>query len=179
MNSHWRTIPGFVRIGSTGRTRGIDGEIKLYPDDQYLDDLLNAEFLFLERDGNKVPLRVESIREVQDLLVRFSGHNDPTAASKWASAQVYLPVDELTSSSSEVAPSLLEYDQLIGFIISDVQLGNIGRIVEVREFPQQEMAVLQHQDRQVLVPLNPVFIIGIDHEKQTVFMDLPAGLLEI
>ncbi|HLF63991.1 MAG TPA: ribosome maturation factor RimM [Saprospiraceae bacterium] len=179
MTSHLRTIPGFVRIGSTGKTRGIEGELKLYVDDGYLDDALNTGFLFLELNGNKVPLQIESMREIKDILVKFHNINDPTAASKWSSLEVFLPIDEMTSDEAPEVLSQLEYHNLPGFIIYDVQLGNIGQILEVREFPQQEMAVIQYLDHEVLVPLNPVFIIEIDHEKRTVFMDLPAGLLDM
>lgn len=176
---HWRTIPGFVRIGSTGKTRGIRGEIKLYIDDRYLDDVLNAEFLFLELKGNKVPLHVESLREVQDLLVKFDKADNPTDAAQYTSVDVFLPVDEIAQVEIEDDLSHLEYGNLIGFEIHDLQLGNVGQIIEVREFPQQEMAVLKVESAERLVPLNPVFILHVDTERKTIEMDLPDGLLGV
>ena len=177
MNSRWRTIPGFVRIGSTGKARGIEGEIKLYVDDQYLEDVIEAEFLFLERDGNKVPLAISSIREVQDLLVKFDEINDPTAANNWTNLEVFLPDDEIESRDPDNQQAELHFQGLKNFTIIDSSLGHIGLILEVRDYPQQEMAVIRHTGREVLIPLNSEFIDEINEEKKTVSMNLPEGLL--
>lgn len=178
MVSEWRTIPGFVHIGSTGKPRGIHGELKLFIDEAFLEDALQSEFLFVDRDGNKVPLEVESLREVQDILIKFSQVNDPSEASKWSGLNVFLPADEILTREPE-EQVLHGFQNLKGYAITDKRLGDIGRILEVREFPQQEMAVLNYQHREVLVPLNPVFITTIDHQMKIVLMDLPEGLLEI
>jgi 16S rRNA processing protein RimM len=179
MDARWRTLPGFIRIGSTGKTRGIDGEIKLYLDNAYINSALEAEFLFIEHNGNKVPLRIEHVREVQDVLVKFHGVNDPGAASQWASCDVFLPGDEISGQTVDVSDTDLEYALLKGFTIHDKTLGEIGSIIEIKEFPQQEMAILKHSEKEILIPLNPHFIIEIDHEGQVVHMDLPPGLLDI
>lgn len=179
MSDRWRTIPGFIEIGSTGKVRGRDGEIKLYIEDVYLEDAVRAEFLFIENNGNKVPLAVESFREVNDILVKLNGVDDPGEASKWASAPVYLPSDEITRKDAPDPGSDLDYSDVTGFIITDKTLGTIGAITEIREFPQQEMAIVQYQGAEVMVPLNPVFIERIDRKGQIVYTDLPDGLLDV
>lgn len=179
MHIRWRTLPGFKHIGTTGKSRGIEGELRLYVDDAYLEDVVRAGFLFLEFNGNKVPLEIESIREVQDLLVKFAGVNDPSAAAQWGSLQVFLPLDEITDGVSSVEEATTEYHAIVGYSVIDEQLGEIGQISEVREFPQQEMAVVYYQEREVLIPLNAVFILRIDNDQRIVVMDLPEGILEI
>lgn len=179
MHTRWRTIPGFKYIGTTGKSRGIEGELRLYVDDAFLEDVLRAGFLFLEFNGNKVPLEIESIREVQDLLVKFAGVNDPSAASQWGSLQVFLPLDEIADDVLPAEKTTSEYHALVGYSVIDQQLGVVGQIMELREFPQQEMAVVQYLDKEVLIPLNAVFILRIDNDQRIVVMDLPEGILEI
>ncbi len=178
MQEHWRTLQGFTRVGSTGKVRGREGEIKLYVEEHFLPDVLEAEFLFIEANGNKVPQQVEHIRELQDLLVKFVGIENPEAATQWASAEVFLPDDEI-SSGPEETKSGLEYQGLRGYEIKDKTYGNLGKIREVREFPQQEMAVLEVDGKEILIPLNPVFLIDIDQKKKTVLMSLPEGLMDL
>jgi len=178
MDPHWRTIQDFVRIGSTGKPRGITGEIKIFLDDAYVEDALNAEFLFLERNGSKVPLQVESIREIQDVVIKFVGVNDPSAASQWTSLDVFLPADEVEEWEQDDQETS-GYGKLTGYEISDKRSGVIGNILEIIDFPQQEMAKVIFQGREVLIPLNPVFISKVDNVHRRVVMELPEGLLEI
>ena len=178
MDPHWRTIRDFVRVGSTGKPRGITGEIKIFLNDAYAEDTLNAEFLFLDHDGSKVPLQVESIREIQDIVIKFKGVDDPSAASTWTSLDIYLPIDEV-EEWAEDDQETSGYGKLTGYEISDKRTGVIGNILEIIEFPQQEMAKVIYQGKEVLIPLNPVFIDKVDTRHKVMIMDLPEGLLEI
>jgi 16S rRNA processing protein RimM len=175
----WRTLDRFVQIGSTGKVRGRDGEIKLFIEDRYLSTALEAEFLFIEIQGNKVPLEVEGMREVQDILVKFRNVDDPGQASKWSSAPVFLPDDEITEDIVDESESDLEYAGLKGFSVVDKHLGTLGVIREIKEFPQQEIAVIEYAGKDVMLPLNPVFITHTDVLNKIVITDLPLGLLEI
>ena len=179
MTGHWRTIPGFVRIGATGKTRGIQGELKLYVDDAFIQAALSAEFLFLQVNGTMVPLFVEEIREIQDVLVKFEGVDDPSQASYWSSLPVFLPNDEITLDTTVAPEELTTYSELKGFMLTDLSLGQIGTIQEVKEFPQQEMALVHYNNRDVLIPLNPHFIVEISYDQRMLRVDLPEGLLEL
>ncbi len=73
----------------------------------------------------------------------------------------------------------LEYGHLEGFLLVDKTAGEVGRIDEVLDMPQQEMAFLQYRNREVLIPLNEQFITAIDERAKKVFTDLPEGLLDV
>jgi ribosomal 30S subunit maturation factor RimM len=49
----------------------------------------------------------------------------------------------------------------------------------VREFPEQEMAVIFRNNKEILVPLHADLIVKVDHEKNTVTVSIPDGLLEL
>ena len=79
----------------------------------------------------------------------------------------------------EIPDDSLEYEHLIGFLILDQTIGEVGPIDEVLEMPQQEMAFLKFKGREVLIPLNEELIVSVDEKNRTVLMDLPEGLLEM
>ena len=55
----------------------------------------------------------------------------------------------------------------------------MGLIEDVREYPQQFLASIQYQEKEVLIPLNEAFIVEIDKTKKLLILDLPDGLLEL
>jgi 16S rRNA processing protein RimM len=61
----------------------------------------------------------------------------------------------------------------------DEQRGELGEIVEIHEYPQQYVAVVPHQFREILFPLNDDFIKEIDVEKGILHVSLPEGLIDL
>ncbi len=177
-NQHnWRTIPGFVRVGICGKTHGAEGEIKLRIDPGREEACMSTAFLFINIDGSKVPFAINGMRRTRDLLVSFAEVTDNSQASKFVGKEVFLPSDEVDADPIEV-PSTLEYYHLTGMALyADEEF--IGVIEEVREFPQQEMAVVIFRKAEILIPINEALIVSIDKESMRIDMKLPDGLLEI
>lgn len=71
------------------------------------------------------------------------------------------------------------YTDLKGFIAVDETLGELGEIIEVNEYPQQFVATVNYQNKEILFPLNEDFIVEIDDEENILTLDLPEGLLDI
>jgi len=173
----WKTIPGFVRVGICGKTHGADGEIKLRIDTGREEVCLSSAFLFIDIDGSKVPFAIEDMRRTRDLLVSFAGVKDNSMASKFVGREVFLPSDQVVEDVIEI-PSSLEFIHLTGMTI--YSSGEpIGVIEEVREFPQQEMAIVTYRESQILIPLNMDLIASIDENEKRVEMTLPDGLLDM
>ena len=85
--------------------------------------------------------------------------------------------DLIPDVDRSVYDEVLEYGFLEGFRMIDAVAGDIGVIQEVIEMPQQEMALIQYDGREVLIPLNQHFITNIDETGKTVNVNLPEGLL--
>lgn len=173
----WRTIPGFVRVGICGKTHGAAGEIKLRIDPGREEACLSSTFLFINIDGSKVPFEVDGMRRTRDLLVSFAEVTDNTKASKFVGREVFLPSDEVEAETVEV-PSSLQFHYLTGMKLYANE-EYIGLIEEVREFPQQEMAVVFYKKTEILIPLNTALIVSIDEQTKKVEMKLPEGLLDL
>lgn len=169
----------FIPIGKTGKSHGISGALKIFVDDRYFEDFLEAEVLFLEINGKKLPYFIEDVREANDLLVKLEEIDSPEAAHPLSGRQVFLRTEDLLEDEDRAAPPETQFERYLNFLIKDVQLGPIGQIEEIIELPQQFLASVIYQDRELLIPMHPTLIRKIDAGRKEILMDLPEGLLEI
>lgn len=166
----------YFRIGTIIKTRGLKGELQVYTDFDGLEDIeFNA--LFLEIAGKLVPYFVASIKYPQAntgyLFLEDIDHIDK--AAPLVKKDVYLP-NKLKPAKNEDDFTL---NDLKGFIAIDETHGELGEVIDVVEYPQQTIASVHYQNREVLFPLNAAFIKGIDIEGGELYLDLPEGLLDV
>jgi 16S rRNA processing protein RimM len=174
----WKTLERFTEIGKTGKKHGLHGELKLHVPEPLLEDCLEYGFIFLDMNGSIVPFNIEDLRFTGSYLVKLERVDNPADAVELVAKNVYLPSGVVSQDMGPKA-STQEYADLKGFHIA-VHNQIVGVIQEVREFPQQEMAVVHTgSDGERLVPLNPEFILSIDTSEKVVHMDLPEGLLTL
>lgn len=172
----------YVTIGHTKKAHGITGEIKMHIEDRYAEDFLKNERIFIDVKGTKVPYFIANVRGTNEFIVQLEEVDTREVAQVLQSREICLrekdliPDDEREIDVEEEEG--LVYGRLVGYMLTDQTLGDIGSIDEVLEMPQQEMAFLKYQKREVLVPLNAQLIVKVDDKARKVLMDLPEGLLE-
>ena len=80
------------------------------------------------------------------------------------------------ATPEDIAEALLR----VGFEVEDETKGYVGEIVEVREMPTQYLIVVEAEEgEQVLIPFVEDFIFDIDEAEGVIYMDLPAGLVDM
>lgn len=168
----------YIQIGFTKKTHGVKGELKIIIEEVFEDIFLEADRVFIEVRGNKMPYFIQNIRGEGDLIVLFEDITDKDQALLIQSKPVFMPASELPASI-EVPDDGLEYTFLEGFVLSDKNTGEVGTIEEVIDMPQQEMAVVVYKGREILIPLDEQVIVTISEAKKTILMDLPDGLLDL
>lgn len=163
------------RIGSFIKTKGLKGELQLYVD---LDNLGEIKYnaVFVDMAGKLVPYFVSSVKYQGNGAYLFLEDVDTVEkASRLLKKDVYLP-NKLKPRKKKEEFTLKD---LKGFIAVDEKEGELGEILEIQELPQQYIATVHYQNREVLFPLNTSIIKGIDLEGGEVYIDLPEGLLDI
>lgn len=173
-------------IGVVRKTHGYDGELKLSLDREYREALSGVEFLFIGEDADTaIPYGLISRRGADD-IVRLKGVESKEAAERLRGCSVFARVDEVGSPPTEPADSPVEdhaaakaYARFVGFAVIDDAVGEIGAIASVEAFPGQTLANVDYEGRRRLVPLTAELIRGVDFTKKIVFMDLPAGILNL
>jgi 16S rRNA processing protein RimM len=168
----------YIQIGFTKKTHGVGGEIKVAIEELYEDLFLEADRVFLEIKGAKMPFFLESVRGGGDLIVHFEDVKNKEAAYLLQSKPIFLPVSEVPAYLS-LAQATTEYGFLEGFTMIDATAGKLGVVEEILEMPHQEMALIRYNNREVLIPLNKHFIEKIDKPQQQITVNLPEGLLDL
>jgi 16S rRNA processing protein RimM len=169
-----------VKIGFTKKPHGLKGEIKLQIDDQYLEDLMETEVVLLTIKGKPTPYFIEDIRVGNAILAKFEDVDTVEAANEIASKDMSLREQDILTDEERTyeEEAGMEYEDCVGYKIMDGDL-LVGEIEEVVEFPQQEMAILTREGKDILIPLNVAFVLRRDDESKTIFMELPKGLLDL
>ncbi len=164
------------RIGSILKTKGLKGELQLYVDFENL-DLIDFDAVFVDIAGKLVPFFLESIKYHPNKIAYLFLEDVDTIekAAKLVKKDVYLPV-KLKPKKKKGDFTLMD---LLGFVAIDDNEGELGKITNIQELPQQFIATVNYKNCEVLFPLNEATIKGIDVVKSLVRVDLPDGLLDI
>ena len=170
----------YIEIGRTLKVHGVKGALKVKIKEEYLEDFVQTQVLFLDLGRMHVPYFIKQRTMGNDLIVYFEDVDSREQAFDIASKKIFLREQDLIPEKvRELETDSLEFGQLKGFVLQDVTLGELGEIEEIVEFPQQEMAFVTYQKKEVMIPLNANLIVEIKEKERQVLMDLPEGLLDM
>lgn len=68
---------------------------------------------------------------------------------------------------------------LLGFVLKDMDGTLIGTVVSLEENPAHPLLVVNHEDREVRVPLVDDFLVSLNEEERVIVMNLPSDLLSL
>jgi len=163
-------------IGYITKTKGLKGEVQLFF--EYDEpDLLDLDVVFADINGKLVPFFV-SVYKMQPnntANIYFDDIDHIDKAQPLLKKKIYLPLTKMPDRSDDE----FRYTDLKGFIVSDQVTGELGEIIEVNEYPQQFVATVVYQNKEVMFPLNEDIIIEIDEDEETLLVNLPDGLLTL
>ena len=166
-----------VLVGRIGRPHGIAGEVSVavLTDSPELRFVEGTEFV-TEHEGRRGSLRLASVRPDRDrLLLTFDGVTDRDQARLLAGTLLLAQVDRDEPTDD---PDEFHDHQLIGLTARDVDGTVLGDVTDVLHMPMQDLLVLDHGGREVLVPFVQAVVPHVDVASQTVIVDPPAGLLD-
>ncbi len=142
------------------------------------DVLENSTWIFIELEGAPVPFRVESVRpKTMDVyLVLLEDYHDPEIVQRFVDSRVLLKNNDLAPADSDAGFS---FQDIIGFEVIDKEFGNVGKIDDIIEGPEQDLIRVLHKGTEVLIPLVDEFFLSLDKQKKEIILDLPEGLIDI
>ncbi len=169
-------MDNYFEIGYITKTRGLKGEVQVsFTFDE--PEKLKIKSVFLEINKKLVPYFVANFKIPMPQIGYFNfediDHIDK--AQPLTKKKIFLP-NRLKPKREK---GTFFYTDLIGFTAEDLHKGQIGEILEVQEFPQQFLATIHYQEKDILIPLNEAFILEMDMKKKLIKLDLPDGLLEL
>lgn len=169
-------IEDCFEIGFITKTRGLKGEVQVsFTFDE--PEKLKIDSVFIEINSKLVPFFVASFKIPMPQIgyFNFEDVHHIDQAQTLTKKKIYLP----NRFKPKRKKGEFLFTDLVGFTADDLQVGDLGEILEVREYPQQFLATLNYKGNEVLIPLNEAFITEIDIANKKISFDLPDGLLDL
>ncbi|MCB9230332.1 MAG: 16S rRNA processing protein RimM [Bacteroidia bacterium] len=163
--------------GFIARAHGIKGELRVIFDVDDINAYKKKASVYLLREGKLTLFSVQYIRLLsgREALVKFKDVEDRTQAEAMAGTPVLLPLSELP----ELSGNKFYYHEIVGFQVEDQQHGTLGKVREVREMPGQDLILMVHEGKEVLIPITDQIVLRPDRERKVLETNLPEGLLEV
>ncbi|WP_339044240.1 hypothetical protein [Cardinium endosymbiont of Tipula unca] len=169
----------YFHIGSFGKPIGVNGEIIakfLYELDDHA--LAKLPALFVEIDYIKIPYYLNNITfKDGKAIVQLDLIQSKTVAYTLCNLPLFLPVS-LRPTLIKAANTAIPYNFLIDFLVSDTQLGTLGKIQSIYAARDQYMIGVDYQQEELLIPYHKEFIIEVDEKQKQITIQLPEGYLD-
>ncbi|PUZ22180.1 16S rRNA processing protein RimM [Chitinophaga costaii] len=170
-------MDNYFSIGRLVATFGLQGELVLKHSLGKRSSLKGITALFLEtRKNSFIPYFLEKakVKDHEQVYVKLEGIDTKEAAQKLTQTNVYLVEADFKAQVSKDAPV-----SMLGFMVEDEALGEIGIIDEVIEMPLQVLAKVIYQGKELLLPINEASLIEVLQKDKRVRLRLPEGLIDI
>ena len=165
------------QLGYIVRTHGIKGQVTAFFDVDHPEEYETLESVFLPLGGKLVPFFIHTLaRQTKGrFLIKFEDTATLEQAEKLVGLALYLPLETLP----ELDDDQFYYHDLIGYTVVDETLGELGVVKELFELPHQDLLAMPYQGAEVLIPLQDEIILRADKASHKLYVNLPAGLVEI
>lgn len=170
------TIEESFYIGYVSKTRGLKGEVQLFFEFEDYNEL-DFEIIFLEVNKKLVPYFIDQIKlhNNSTAYATFEDVDHIDKAQVLVRKKMYLPNDKMP----ERDPDDFRYTDLVGFLVIDEEHGELGEIIDVQEMPQQFIATVDMDGKELMFPLSDDLILGIDPDEEIIEVELPEGLVDL
>lgn len=168
-------INSSYKVGYILKPHGLKGEVTISID-QEAPQLDEVESIFIENNNRLVPYFIEAISiKGSKAYVKFEDIDSPEAANSISKCALYLP----KSTREKSGRGEFYDDEVISFEVTDSETGVLGKVVEVVVAGPNKLLSVDHEGKEILIPVNSPFITGINKSKKKISVTLPEGFLDI
>ena len=164
-------------VGKIVKKYSFRGELLVKLDTDDPGQFLEMESVFVEVRKNLIPFFIESLslHKSSLLRVKFDEIHTEADAESLLGCELYLPLDLLPKLSG----NQFYYHEIIGFHAEDVNFGPLGAITGVNDSTAQHLFVIDHNGKEVLIPVNDDIIKKVDRKTKSILLEAPEGLIEL
>lgn len=158
-----------AELGYFSRTHGVKGGLVLKCTSDFL--IEEAETLFVEEAGSKMPCFITEVREAgQNIIVSLEGIDNVEQAKKLTGKKVFV-------ASHLILPD--EEGLWEGYELIEGRLGSIGRIESVVDNGTQMLITIRYKGREVILPVAGDLLEQVDDSAKKIYYNAPEGLIEL
>ncbi len=164
-------------LGTIVSKFSFKGEVLIKLDTDEPEVYTNMESVFVDYNDNLVPYFIlkSSLHKSDLLRVKFEDMDTEDDADELMRCDIYLPLSELP----ELEDDKFYFHEVIGYTAEDINYGKIGVIKSINDNRAQPLFEIDHNGKEILIPVNDDFISKVDKKNKTIFFDTPEGLIDI
>lgn len=166
-----------IELGYIEKSHGLKGEVKAKFDVHNMDEYAKRKTFYLAKKDQpiqKMKVKRMNLANPAQAIIKFEGVNYRDEADALKGSTIYFPEKEL--------PALEEgqfyYFQIMGYEVEDETHGRLGKVSNIIETSAQDVLVMDHKGKEVLIPMTEEFVKRADHEAKLMITAMPEGLLE-
>ena len=164
-------------LGTVVAKYSFNGEVLIKLDTDEPQQYLSLASFLLEQKTGLVPYFTTAVKLHKTELLRVSIEevDSEHQANELIGKSVYLPLDQLPSLNDDQ----FYYHEIIGFEVIDSLQRPIGIIKGVNDASSQVLLEVEHNNRQILIPLVDELIQKFDKKEKQLYLSIPEGLLDL
>jgi len=165
-----------ILLGKIARVNGYEGYVTVKLEKEYIDNIPEMEWVFIETDGKPVPFFISASEYCGgDLLkLKFEGYETFEKISEFSGYKIFLTTVREENIHENIQESVM------GFKVISGNRKYIGTITEIIQNPGQKLLKLvSPRNKEILIPYHEDFILSLDAGKKTIVVEIPEGLTEI
>lgn len=165
-----------VYLGKILKPFSYKGELKIYIEDFYIDQIKELDSFLLKIQGSYIPFTIKAITKNKSNIFRIilDGIDSEDLAKKLADVEIY-------TENNMIKKEVLEKKNNYIFIDYVIYNNNsiIGKIIDVVEIENQDLFEVVFNEKRILIPLVDEFVVNIDNDNKKIIMNLPEGLTDL
>ena len=167
----------FYYLGKITKTSGYKGSLMFFFDVDDASGYKNLEAVFVDLNDELIPFAIRQIqfKGNKNAFVTLEDVESDEQAEALVGYDLYLPLSYLP----ELKGDRFYYHEVIGFEVIDKCFGTVGTIDRFIEQGPQDMFVVKHDRKEVLIPVSDEIITKVNRENKTIEVDTPEGLIDI
>ena len=164
-------------LGTVVAKYSFKGEVLIKLDTDDPETYLSLQSFLLENESSLIPCFTTKVQLHKSQLLRVSveGVKSEKQADLMIGKSVYLPLDQLPKLDDDQ----FYFHEIIGFEVIDSLQGPIGTITGVNDASSQVLLEVEHNDREILIPLVDELIQQLDKQQKQLYLSIPEGLLDL
>ena len=166
----------FIYLGKILKPFSYKGELKIYIEDFYIDQIKELDSFLLNIQGSYIPFTIKAITKNKSNIFRIilDGIDSEDLAKKLADVEIY-------AENNLIKREVLEKKNNYIFINYVIYNNNaiIGKIIDIIENENQDLFEVVFNEKRILIPLVDEFVVNIDNDNKKIIMNLPEGLTDL
>ncbi|CAI8383410.1 ribosome maturation factor RimM [Flavobacteriaceae bacterium] len=164
-------------LGKIVKKYSFKGELLAKLDTDQPDLYEHLDALFIEINNSLIPYFVEKSQlHKSDLLrLKLEDVSNENEADQLLKKDLYLPLELLP----KLEGNTFYYHEIIGFQVIDENFGLVGQITAVNDTTSQALFEINHNGKEILIPINDEIITHLDRKAKIISVKTPPGLIEL